>query len=65
MDHPSGISDEFYSFLSTETMHYSKVVSTHLWNTPLNLHQQAISRDSFHSGRCGGIAERVCSTGVW
>ncbi len=27
----------------------SKVVSTHLWNTPLNLYQQAISRDSFHS----------------
>ncbi len=28
---------------------FSKVVSTHLWNTPRkNLYQQAISRDSFH-----------------
>ena len=27
----------------------SKVVSTHLWNTPLNLYQQAVFRDSFHS----------------
>ena len=31
----------------------SKVVSTHLWNTPRkkNLYQQAISRDSFHNWR--------------
>ena len=29
----------------------SKVVSTHLWNTPLNLHQRAINRDLFHSWR--------------
>ena len=41
----------------------SKVVSTHLWNTPLNLYQQAVFRDSFHS--ClRGIAERVCDIGV-
>ena len=40
-------------------MHVSKVVSPHLWNTPLNLYQQAISRDSFHSWRPGD-----CRTGV-
>ena len=38
---------------------FSKVVSTHLWNTPLNLYQRAMSRDSFHSGRTGD-----CRTGV-
>ena len=32
----------------------SKVVSTHLWNTPLNLYQQAIK--GFLSKRAGGIA---------
>ena len=44
----------------------SKVVSTHRTGThPFrNLYQQAISRDSFHSWRCRGIAERVCSGGV-
>ena len=26
---------------------------TDLWNTPLNLYQQAISRDSFHNWRTG------------
>ena len=41
------------------------VVSTHLWNTPLNLYQPAISRDSFHNWRCRGIADWVCSIGVW
>ena len=41
----------------------SKVVSTHLWNTPLNLNQQAFSMDSFHSwrtGNCPGCALWVC-----
>ena len=28
-------------------------VSTHLWNTPLNLYQQAMIRDSFHCWRTG------------
>ena len=42
----------------------SKVVSTHLWNTPLNFYQQAISRDSFHNWRCRGIAEGVRYRGV-
>ena len=40
----------------------SKVVSTHLWNTPLNLYQPAISRASFHSWP-GGLPG-VCSRGV-
>ena len=31
----------------------SKVVSTHVWNTPLNLYQRAIFSDSFHSWRTG------------
>ena len=38
----------------------SKVVSTHLWNTPLNVYQR--ERDSFHS-ELGGLPG-VCSTGV-
>ena len=37
----------------------SKVVSTHLWSTPLNFDQQVISRDSFHTWRSGD-----CRTGV-
>ena len=40
----------------------SKVVSTHLWNTPLNLYQRAI-RDSFHCW-VGGLPG-VCSRGVF
>ena len=47
-----------------KTSSWSKVVSTHLWNTPLNLYQKAISRDFFHDWRCRGIAERVCDIGV-
>ena len=47
----------------------SKVVSTHLWNTPRarNLYQQAIIRDSFHNWRCErGIGDWVCEgSGVW
>ena len=39
----------------------SKVVSTHLWNTSLNLYQQAI-KDSFHNW-LGGLPG-VCSWGV-
>ena len=43
----------------------SKVVSTHLWNTPLNLYHQAKKRSifkgfNFHSWRTGGCALRVC-----
>ena len=38
----------------------SKVVSTHLWNTPLNVYQR--ERDSFHS-ELGGLPG-VCSLGV-
>ena len=38
----------------------SKVVSTHLWNAPLNLYQQAISRDSFHTWRTGDCRVPVC-----
>ena len=34
-------------------IYWSKVVSTHLWNTPLNLSQQAVSQESFHSWRTG------------
>ena len=33
------------------------------WNTPLNLYQQAISRDSFHSSRTGDCLG--CALGVW
>ena len=44
----------------------SKVASTHRTGThpeqPLPL--PAISRESFHSWRCRGIAERVCDIGV-
>ena len=43
-------------------MGLSKIVSTHLWNTPLNLYQQTISRDSFHSWP-GGFPG-VCDIGV-
>ena len=45
--------------------HCSKVVSTHLWNTPLNLYQEAKEFFFFHNWRTGGIAERVwCFRGV-
>ena len=45
-------------------MEISKAVSTHLWNTPLNLDQRAISRDSFHSWRTGGLPRWVWCRGV-
>ena len=38
------------------------------WNTPLNgnlYHPGLFFRDSFHSWRCRGIAERVCDIRVW
>ena len=40
----------------------SKVVSTHLWNTPLNLYQQAINGIPFIVGQgdCPGCALGVC-----
>ena len=37
---------------------------TELEHTPSNLYQQAKKKDSFHSWRCRGIAERVCDIGV-
>ncbi len=40
-------------FVFVGVMWLSKVVSTHLWITPLNLYQQAIIRDSFHTWRTG------------
>lgn len=41
--------------VTCESIHGSNVVSTHLWNTPLNLYQQAIK----------GVFPGVCSRGVW
>ena len=37
----------------------SKVVSTHLWNTPLNLHEGLLKRDFFSELANGGIASGV------
>ena len=42
------------------TLRSSKVVSTHLWNTALNLYQQAEIRDSFHSS-LGGLVGVCCN----
>ena len=46
-----------------EVWKISKVVSTHLWNTPLSqpLPTGDFSRDSFHSWRCRGMARGVFS----
>ena len=46
---------------------FSQVVSVHteLEHTPSNLHQQAISRDSFHSGRTVDCRFRLCDIRVW
>ena len=41
-----------------------KVVSAHLWNTPLNHCQQAVSRESFHSWGTGDCRLGVRYRGV-
>ena len=42
----------------------SEVVSTHLWNAPLNLYQKAIIRDSFHNWLRGLPGPGVRGLGV-
>ena len=49
---------------STDLAPFPKVVSIHLWNTPLNLYQGAIGRDFFHKWRTGDCLSGCAKEGV-
>ena len=57
-----GLSAGFLSSDNGTRVQGSKVVSTHLWNTPLNLHEKA--KEGFLSYLANGELPAVCSRGV-